>query len=127
MTRDRSDISNNEKEPVTLIVGDAAAWLSAGRSLPDDPSLHYVSFDEMSQRLLESFEPDIILTPLLGQGFDALDLAVILEQYKYKGRFRALCPKLPNPDLVMREIQSLCPSVDFDLFVVDDSDPRRLN
>ncbi|WP_156477504.1 hypothetical protein [Falsihalocynthiibacter arcticus] len=127
MTRDSSDISNNEKEPVTLIVGDAAAWLSAGRSLPDDPSLHYVSFDEMSQRLLESFEPDIILTPLLGQGFDALDLAVILEQYKYKGRFRALCPKLPNPDLVMREIQSLCPSVDFDLFVVDDSDPRRLN
>jgi hypothetical protein len=127
VTRDRSDISNNEKEPVTLIVGDAAAWLSAGRSLPDDPSLHYVSFDEMSQRLLESFEPDIILTPLLGQGFDALDLAVILEQYKYKGRFRALCPKLPNPDLVMREIQSLCPSVDFDLFVVDDSDPRRLN
>ncbi|AML52673.1 hypothetical protein RC74_16635 [Falsihalocynthiibacter arcticus] len=110
-----------------MIVGDAAAWLSAGRSLPDDPSLHYVSFDEMSQRLLESFEPDIILTPLLGQGFDALDLAVILEQYKYKGRFRALCPKLPNPDLVMREIQSLCPSVDFDLFVVDDSDPRRLN
>lgn len=127
MTQDKSDIPYNDKEPVTLIVGDAAAWLSAGRSLPDDPSLHYVSFDELSKRLLESVDPDIILTPLLGQGFDALDLAKILEEYQFKGRFRALCPKLPNPDLVMREIQSLCPSVDFDLFVVDDNDPRRLN
>lgn len=127
MTRDPTKPSRQHKEPVTLIVGDAAAWLSAGRSLPDDPSLHYVSFDEMSKRLIDSFDPDIILTPLLGQGFDALDLAVILEGYRFEGRFRALCPKLPNPDLVMREIQSLCPSVDFDLFVVDESDPHRLN
>lgn len=110
-----------------MIVGDAAAWLSAGRSLPDDPSLHYVSFDEMSPRLLESVAPDIVLTPLLGQGFDALDLASLLQGFKFTGRFRALCPKLPNPDLVMQEIQSLCPNVDFDLFIVDESDPRRLN
>lgn len=127
VTRDKNKTSRHKEEPVTLIVGDAAAWISAGRSLPDDPSLHFVSYEEMSRRLVDSVAPDIILAPLLGQGFDALDLAVMLEEFQFEGRFRALCPTLPNPKLVMAEIQLLCPSVDFDLFVIDDRNEKRLN
>lgn len=127
MTHDSKKASRNKKEPVTLIVGDAAAWISAGRSLPDDPSLHFVSYEEMSRRVLETVSPDIVLAPLLGQGFDALDLAVMLESFQFQGRFRALCPELPNPTLVMTEIQLLCPTVDFDLFIVDERNNQRLN
>jgi hypothetical protein len=116
-----------DKEPITLIVGDAAAWLSAGRNLPNDPGLHYVSYDELTTTLLDQLSPDIVLAPLLGQGFDALDLAVMLADYGYKGRFRALCPKLPNPNLVLAEVKSLCPDIDFDLFVIDERDTHRLN
>lgn len=127
MTRDTPKDSGYVTEPVTLIVGDAAAWISAGRSLPDDPSLHYVSYEELSRRVLETVSPDIVLAPLQGQGFDALDIAVLLESFQFKGRFRALCPTLPNPKLVMAEIKLLCPNVDFDLFVVDERDGKRLN
>ncbi len=127
MTADDRDDPMKQREPLTLIVGDAAAWLSAGRSLPDDPGLHYVTYEELTDRLISELDPDIILAPLLGQGFDALDLAVQLEDFGFRGRFRALCPRLPNPALVHREIQALCPSIDFDLFVIEDPGRRRLN
>lgn len=127
VSSEETKASLQKSEPLTLIVGDAAAWLSAGRSLPDDPGLHYVSYEELSLSLLESLEPDIVLSPLLGEGFDALDVAAALEKFQFKGRFRALCPKLPNPSLVLKEVQNLCPSVDFDLFEIEERDTRRLN
>ncbi|MCV6824358.1 MULTISPECIES: hypothetical protein [Halocynthiibacter] len=118
---------NPSREPLTLIVGDAAAWLSAGRSLPDDKGLHYTSYEDLSKDLLDDINPDIVLAPLLGQGFDAMDLAIQLDIFGYKGRFRALSPDLPNPKLILKEVKSLCPKIDFDLFIVDDSADRRMN
>ncbi|WP_380052415.1 hypothetical protein ACFE33_08775 [Falsihalocynthiibacter sp. SS001] len=127
MSSDESKDSNQDPEPRTLIVGNVDAWISAGRSLPDDPCLHYASIDDISREMLTALNPDIVLSPLLGDGFDALDLAVLLENFNFRGRFRALCPQVPNPTLVAAEVQALCPSVNFDLFVVEDPDTRRLN
>ncbi len=106
--------------PKTLVIGVVADWVSAGKTLPQDPTLKYIEVDEISEALLERFEPEVVLSPLVGKGFDAIDVAVRLTSCGYVGRLRATSPDLPNPKLVTKEIRSICPKIDFDLLILSE-------
>lgn len=95
-------------------------WVSAGKPLPQDPTLKYVELDEISDDLLTQFAPEVVLSPLVGKGFDAIDVAVRLTSCGYKGRLRATSPDLPNPKIVAKEIRSICPGIDFDLLILSE-------
>lgn len=104
-----------------LIVGGVRAWLEAGRQLPQLDRTHYADLADLSARLLDRLRPDIVISPLFGPGFDAIDVALALERLGFSGQFRAVTPDLPQPSLVRREIASLAPGLDFDILVLDAS------
>jgi len=98
-----------------LIVGEMEYWAASGRQMPRVASLEFCEFSAIDDKLLRDVAPDVVLSPLLSHGFDALDLAMLLEAYRYQGRYRVLAPPLPNPSLIIDEVRLLCPGLDFDL------------
>jgi hypothetical protein len=75
------------------------------------------------ERLTGHAAPVLILSLLVTPGFDALDLARLLSQNGYRGRYLALVDRLPNPTLIRREVAAQSPGINFDVVILDGSSP----
>ena len=109
---------------VVLVVGNLRQWQRDGRLLPELHDFHFSEFDQLTAALLDDIAPDVILSALMGAEFDAVDLARCLAGLRFRGRYRALTTRLPNPETVRAEVQAVAPALDFDLFMLD---PKRRN
>ncbi|MCO8144370.1 hypothetical protein NHN26_03935 [Rhodovulum tesquicola] len=58
---------------------------------------------------------DYVVSPLVSDHFDALDLAAQLELAGYRGRYVVVTPALPAPHMIRREIEQLCPGLTVEL------------
>jgi hypothetical protein len=97
-----------------LAVGDVEAWSRRGRRVPAG-EVHFAAFYEVTGELLAELSPRLVLSPLLTRHFDCVDLAQRLVQLGYRGPYRAIDIGLPNPAMIVREIRSLLPSLDFEV------------
>lgn len=79
----------------------ADAELAAG-------SLAATGLDMLDISLIERIRPDLVLAPLLGEGFDILDVAQSLSRVGFSGRLIAVSPTLPNPRGVLAELRGHC-------------------
>lgn len=83
-----------------------------------------VSIDQLPEERLTGPEaPELVLSPLLTPAFDALDLARLLTQCGYRGRYLALVDRLPSANLIRREVAAQSPSLNFDVIVLDGTTP----
>lgn len=80
---------------------------------------HFVQLDDLDQVLLVQLEPWLVLSPLIFDRYDVIDLAQVLVALDYQGQYRAVCSHLPQPDLVREEVARYAPGLDFDLWVFD--------
>ncbi len=71
-------------------------------------SLAATGFDHLDAPLLDRMRPDLVLAPLLGDGFDILDVAQALTGLRYAGKLMAISPRLPNPRGVLAELRGHC-------------------
>jgi len=78
----------------------------------------FACFGELDMHLLHAARPDMVVSALIGEGFDAIDVARRLAQLGYRGPYRALSHPLPRPGLVRSEVRAAAPELDFDLVVV---------
>ena len=67
--------------------------------------------------------PILVLSRLVTPEFDALDLARMLLQYGYLGRYLALVDRLPDAKLIRREVAAQSPGINFDVIILDGSSP----
>lgn len=67
--------------------------------------------------------PILVLSRLVTPEFDALDLARMLSQYGYRGRYLALVDRLPDAKLIRREVAAQSPGINFDVIILDGSSP----
>lgn len=102
-----------------LVVGNLASWRKAGREIPRLPGFHFTAFDDVTAELLRVTAPDLVLSALMGDGYDAIELARCLALLDFAGRYRALTSGLPNPRVVLAEVHQVAPGIDFDLFDLD--------
>ena len=112
-TRLRSDVGNPLHSRF-LAIGEVRQWLQSGRSLPAG-DLAFLDFWDLTQDILESIRPDIILATLVSRRFDCVDLAELLWNASYPGKLLAMTKDLPDPDIVRREVRDLYPGLDFDV------------
>lgn len=83
-----------------------------------------VPFEEVTDEILSGDKaPALVLSPLLTPAFDALDLARLLTQCGYRGRYLALVDRLPSANLIRREVEAQSPTLNFDVIVLDGSTP----
>jgi len=66
-----------------------------------------MAFGDLTSAALVPVTPDIVVAPLISSDFDALDLLDRLSALNYRGRLRLVSPKLPNRQIVLRELRSV--------------------
>jgi hypothetical protein len=117
----RHDITTSRETCATVVlaVGDATHWGAGGGRMPSDGRIVFVNFHEVSRELLEELAPHLVVSPILARNFDCVDLAQLLGRLRFPGRYRAVGPPLPNPQMITREIRSLVPGLDFDVLSMD--------
>jgi hypothetical protein len=115
-----TDVRQQQEEGQTvlvlLIIVDLSRWALSGRTVPDVPGVAFADFAELSSALLARVRPDVVLSPLSSDAFDAEDVAQRLTQLGYSGRYRAVTPAVANPAAVGGDIRAVAPDLDFDLF-----------
>lgn len=57
----------------------------------------------------------VVLSPVFGAFFDAVDLAERLHGYGYTGRYIAVVSNLPNAAVIMDEVGLVAPDLSFDI------------
>lgn len=101
-----------ERQVLVYAISRRAAITSGGNS--EDPDVRLVEFDEFLE--LSTLKPaDVVLSPMVGDTYDCIDVAQHLFAAGFTGSYRVMTPDLPNPGILRQEIQSLCPGLDFDL------------
>ncbi|MCK0119921.1 hypothetical protein MWU61_05190 [Loktanella sp. F6476L] len=107
-----------EDRAVTLVVGDVVKWTTEGRTMPYVEDLTYVDFDQLSEDTIATIRPDVVLSPLVTDGFDAYQVTRFLASAAYKGRYRAISQTLPNLTMIRNEIRAVGPAIDFDIVIM---------
>ncbi len=102
----------------TLVIGDIRRWALSGRNTASFDNFSFCTQHDLTPDLLRNLCPEMILSPLVGDTFDALDIAAILRRLGYKGRYRAITPFIPSAAIVVAEFATIAPAIDFDLFVM---------
>mgnify|MGYP001804595886 CR=1 FL=1 len=106
-------LSNN-----TLVVGDLTRWESEGRMSHDIGGFQFVDIHSLTEDVIRQSEPEIILSPLIADGFDAVDVAAKLVTNGFRGKYRAISDSIPTAEMVRREVVSVADGLDFDLLLV---------
>lgn len=101
-----------------LVIGNLSTWEREGRPAPTLEGFRFTHFEGLDLGLLAEVRPDMVLSTLVGDGFDAIDVARRLRELGYRGRYRALAHALPNEEAVRAEIEEAAPELDFDLVVL---------
>lgn len=57
----------------------------------------------------------LVVSPLLGPDFDAIDLARTLSEMDFKGRYLAFGEAVPNPQMIRREVVAIAPQLSFEI------------
>lgn len=108
----------SQKVERTLVVGNLARWNAQGRATSAFGSFHYTEFADLDGKVLRDVDPNIILSPLMDNKFDVIEVVERLRDLGYGGRYRAITEMMPNAEMVRAEIRSYAPNLDFDLLVM---------
>ena len=105
-----------QRKPVSILaVGDPEEWVEQGNQPPRDGGLAFVSFEQLSEALLEHLSPSVVCSPVLARAFDCIDLAAVLNNFGLAGSYRAVSKEVPNPKVIEREVKQLFPRLDFQI------------
>ncbi len=115
--RGRRAAGKRDDRMVVLAVGDMSHWRTTGRNLPWGSQITFADFSDITDELIATMRPDVVISPLLCRSFDCLDLAAALSGAGFRGRLRIMAPKLPRPEVVLAEARALCPMIDVDLIL----------
>ena len=90
----------------------------SGDPVADGTDLVVLQFHDVTAASLAWHAPDVVLSPLVSETFDCIDLADALAGAGFRGRYRAFATQIPDPDLIRREIRAIAPEIDFDIIVI---------
>lgn len=109
---------------LSLALSEAALLALPRHVLQPGANIRRIGLVELTDELMTGpHAPHLVLSPLLTAEFDALDLARILSQCGYRGRYLALVDRLPSANLIRREVAAQSPNINFDVIVLDGTTP----
>ncbi len=93
-----------ENAPVVLVVDGASQGVLA-------PAMRAVtvSYARIDIKTLGDLLPELVILPLFGDGFDAIEALQRLERLGYRGLVIVRGPNLPNRAIVERELAAIVP------------------
>ncbi len=106
--------------PHVLVIGELARWKRAGRVVPNLEGFSFIDFVDLTGAVLHSLMPEVVLSALFGNSFDALDVAKRLNQSGFAGRYRVVAMSIPSRGLIVSEVRAVAPTLDFDILMLDE-------
>jgi len=79
------------------------------------------NIDKMPE-ILATERPDMVISPLIGPKFDAIELAAQLRNAAFRGRLVVICDKLPDASLIRQELENQALGFTVSLLVLGDKD-----
>jgi hypothetical protein len=115
--RDRGDFvrAGSDTGTVVLAVGDVFSIRTRTAPGVAGDTTAFAEFSEVTPELMEALSPQVVISSVLGRNFDCVDLAERLCEVGFNGCYRLIAHGMPQPDLVLREIRSLFPSLRVEL------------
>lgn len=101
-----------------MVVGDLSRWLAEAREIGIVDDIAYIAFCDLDQETLTKHAPAIILSPLIADTFDVLDIATRLSELRFAGRYRALSTGNSDAKLIKAEVLATAPDLDFDILEI---------
>ncbi|SMX35024.1 hypothetical protein [Actibacterium lipolyticum] len=101
--------SNTDR--LSLVVGMPVDDVPHDRGSLEGAKLEYLPYALIHAALTRVPMVETIVAPLVSDQFDALDLAHELDRAGYRGRLMIVTPRLPRPEMIKRELASICPNV----------------
>ena len=101
--------------PIVLSIGHSADVSDELKFLAADHKVLSVGYNEATPSMIAAVGPAIVISPLLSPTFDCIDMACILAEAGFRGKFRAVSRPIPNPRLIKREISEISKDLDFDI------------
>lgn len=89
-----------------LVISDAHAG-----ALPPEVVQIHLPYPQINARKLSEILPDLIIIPLFGPGFDAIEVLAQLDRFGFRGDVLVRSPDLPNSHLVERELAAVVPNL----------------
>lgn len=96
-------------DPLALLVGMSRSELPRGHGLWSGLQSESLPYILLHAALARAPWADYVVSPLVSEHFDALDLALELDRAGYTGRYVVIAPKVPRPDIIRREIRQIAP------------------
>lgn len=87
-----------------LVVGIPDAEFAQGSIRPEEAAL--IGFDDLADYPSLPLTLELVVAPLFCTDFDALELIEALGSRGYRKVLRVVAPKLPNRQVVLRELRS---------------------
>lgn len=81
---------------------------------------------QLDNVLLERTRTQTVITPVVTQEFDVLDVAERLHGLAFEGTYFALLGKMPNAALIAREVRLAAPGLKFEIVQLKGQRGRRL-
>ena len=103
-----------------LIVGDLAVWRRSGRDWSSCQCVTYSNPSDVTKPFLQVISPDVVVSAVVGFGYDAIDIAKRLSDAGYRGRYRCIAAAVPDHTIIQQEVAQSSPSVDFAIITPDD-------
>ena len=103
---------------VSLVIGDVSQWIRNGRKIPSIDGFHFADYRSVNRKLIERLSPEIILSPLITDQFDAIDIAQLLADEGYRGLYCAVSEHVGDRESVITELRRTAPMMEVDLFVL---------
>lgn len=113
-----SPISQISSLNQTLVIGNLTRWKSEGRITVALSDFQFAEFGALTSDMLKSLAPEIVLSPLMGDDFDVLDVAQKLLDLGFEGRYRVVADRVPNTQMILTEVRNHAPGLDFDLMLM---------
>ena len=114
----QSEFQAKSSAASTLIIGDLQRWKSEGRDTASYGNFIFLSLAELTGHVMADVMPQIILSPLIADDFDALDVAAALAALGYNGCYRALTSATEDAAVVRQEVSAVAPLLDFDILSI---------
>ncbi len=70
-----------------------------------------MAFGQLNARKISEILPDLVIIPLFGAGFDAIEVLTQLERFGFRGDVLVRTPQLPNSRIVERELAAVVPNL----------------
>ncbi len=77
--------------------------------------LEYLPFALIHAALAKAPLAECVISPLVADQFDALDLAAELGRADYAGTYKVIIPALPQPEIIRRELAQAASGVKVEL------------